>query len=72
MCPAAHTVGGSAVGEVLDARLLADGRHFRVEIVFAKENAGQFPQRRHIQGLVKYALVGGAVTEEGDGHPLVL
>jgi len=47
--------------------VLVLAREFSVEVIFADVDRGEVPQRRKVERLVKRALVGRAVAEEGDG-----
>ena len=65
---AGHRVGIRAHRDVLDRLVLVLAREFSVEVIFADVDGGEVPQRRKVERLVKRALVGRPVAEEGDGH----
>ena len=65
---AGHRVGIRAHRDVLDRLVLVLAREFSVEVIFADVDGGEVPQRRKVERLVKRALVGRAVAEEGDGY----
>ena len=63
---AGHPVAGGALGEVLDRALRPPVGGERELVVLADEDDRQRPRRREVHRLVRRALGGGAVAEEGD------
>ena len=63
---AGHPVAAGAVGEILDGALRPPVGRERVLVVLADEDDRQRPGRGEVHRLVRRALPGGAVAEEGD------
>ncbi len=63
---ARHAVAGRAIGEILDRPLRAPVGGERELVVLADEDDGQLPGRGEVHPLVRRALPGRAVAEEGE------
>src|SRR5271170_7829678 len=63
-----HSISRGALGDILDRGRTLRGHRHAVLIVLANKYYRQLPNRGDVQGLVKGALVVGAVAEEGDRH----
>ena len=61
-----HAVAGRAVGQILDRPLRAPVGGERELVVLADEDDRQLPRRSEVHPLVRRALPGGAVAEEGE------
>ena len=62
---------GAALGEIRRRRRALGRRPHRILVVLDHEDDRQVPEFRHVERFVDLALVGGAIAEIGEGHPVV-
>ena len=65
---ARNVEGPGAIGDLPGGHRIRGGE-FRIAVVFADQQQGQFPQGGDVQRLHEHALVGRAVAEEAHGNP---
>src|SRR5919201_6978344 len=64
-----HPVGGGALAQIRDWKLLARGCRLRPVVVLADEDGRNLPELGEVERLVEGADIGCPVAEEGDRDP---